>query len=76
MEASDVERVYLVTSFLEQVSLSSFLKQVSQAASIKYLKHQISQGSKCSSNCYFIRVVVTISEAHVSVLIVSFRWEP
>ena len=38
MEASDVEWVYLVTSFLEQVSLSSFLKQVSQAASIKYLK--------------------------------------
>ena len=38
MEASDVEWVYLVASFLEQVSLSSFLKQVSQAASIKYLK--------------------------------------
>jgi len=39
MEASDVEWVYLVASFLEQASLSSFLKQqVSNISSSKYLK--------------------------------------
>ena len=38
MEASDVEWVYLVASFLEQVSLSSFLNKFLKVASSKDLK--------------------------------------
>ena len=48
MEASDVEWVYLVASFLEQVSLSSFLKQVSQSS-----KYQISQVANISREQMF-----------------------